>query len=198
MYVIGLTGGIGSGKTTVANLFAAKGITVIDTDQLARDVTQPGREALQKIAEKFGATILATDGTLNRSALRKHVFDHPEDRVWLEQLLHPLIRTEMKVQAEKATSPYCIVVIPLLFETTPNPLINRVLVIDATEEQQIQRTQARDNVARDDVTAILQTQLARQERLTKANDIIHNHGNKSELVAQVARLDDFYRGLARV
>lgn len=191
-YAIGLTGGIGSGKTTVAKLFAGKGITVIDTDQLAREVTQPGHPALDKIVEKFGAKILSTDGTLNRAALRKRIFENTEERVWLEQLLHPLIRAETKRQAEASTSPYCIIVIPLLFETEANPLINRVLVVDVAEEDQILRTQNRDKIPPEEIAAILKTQVARTFRLKKANDIIYNDGTIEDLEPQVEKLHQFY------
>src|SRR5437016_3804903 len=117
MLVIGLTGGIGSGKSTVAKLFSERGVTVIDSDQLARDVTQKGQPALQQIAKQFGKNILHADGSLNRSQLRKQIFADPDKRIKLEKLLHPLIRKEMKHQAEMATSAYCILVIPLLLET---------------------------------------------------------------------------------
>lgn len=191
-YVVGLTGGIGSGKTTVAKLFAGKGITVIDTDQLAREITQPGYPALDKIVEKFGAKILSTDGTLNRAALRKRIFENTEERVWLEQLLHPMIRAESKRQAEASISPYCIIVIPLLFETEANPLIDRVLVVDVPEEDQILRTQNRDKIPPEEIAAILKTQVTRTFRLKKANDIIYNDGNIEDLEPQVEKLHQFY------
>lgn len=197
MLVIGLTGGIGSGKTTVAKLFAERGVTVIDTDQLARDVTQLGQPALQQIAEKFGPAILQADGSLNRTALRKAIFTDESQKIWLEKLLHPLIRTEMAKQAAAATSPYCIVVIPLLFETEPNPLINRVLVVDTLEQMQINRTQARDNVTAPEVKAILDSQVTRAKRLSLANDLIENNGSYNDLIPQVDRLHGFYSALAQ-
>jgi dephospho-CoA kinase len=191
-YVIGLTGGIGSGKTTVANLFAEKGITVIDTDQLARDVILPGQAALKNIHEKFGSEVISPDGTLNRAALRKIIFQDSAKRVWLEQLLHPLIRAEMQRQIETSTSPYCIVVIPLLFETEPNPLINRILTVDIPEEEQIKRAQLRDQLPAEEIATILKTQASRELRLQKSHDVIHNHGTIKDLQSQVEKLHQHY------
>lgn len=197
MLIIGLTGGIGSGKTTVAKLFAERGVTVIDTDQLARDVTEPGRPALQSIAEKFGASILQANGSLNRTALRKIVFTDENKRLWLENLLHPLILDEMKKQANAAKSPYCIVVIPLLLETNLNHLINRILVIDTNEKEQIKRTQLRDNSTENEIKSIIATQATRVNRLSAAHDIIENNGSITDLTPQVDRLHGFYLALAQ-
>lgn len=197
MLLIGLTGGIGSGKSTVAALFAAKGIKIIDTDQLARDVIQPNSNALKQIVEKFGPEILLKNGNLDRLAVRKKVFANSDDRVWLEKLLHPLIRAEIKNQIEHATSPYCIVVIPLLLETEPNPLINRILIVDALEAQQIQRAKKRDNLTTDDILAVMKTQVSRKQRLEKANDIIYNDGEIAGLATQVEKLHQFYFALSR-
>ncbi len=196
-YIVGLTGGIGSGKTTVANLFAEKGITVIDTDQLARDLTSKGELALEKISRQFGSSILLTDGTLDRSSLRKRVFAEPADRLWLEQLLHPLIRNAMKQQAQESSSPYCIVVIPLLFETTPNPLINRVLVVDTHENNQIIRAKIRDNANENMITTIVKTQISREDRLKKADDVIYNDGELADLLPQVDKFHQLYLNLAK-
>jgi len=197
MLVVGLTGGIGSGKTTVAKLFADKGVTVIDADQLARDVTQVGTPALQQIVERFGPEILQANGSLNRTALRNKIFKEDADRIWLEQLLHPLIREEMKRKAENASSPYSIAVIPLLLETEKNPLINRILVVDSAEEDQIKRTQLRDNSTPEEIKSIMQTQVNRVKRLQEADDIIENKGSVKELQSQIDRLHDFYIGLAK-
>jgi len=193
MLVIGLTGGIGSGKSTVANLFAEKSITVIDTDQLARDVTLPGQAALHKIVEKFGEGILLPDKTLNRAQLRKIIFADPHKRRWLEKLLHPLIRTEMQQLIAATKSPYCIVVIPLLLETEPNPLIKRILVVDALEEQQIWRAKMRDNLSEGEIKAIIYTQVTREQRLAAADDIIYNNGTLEELALQVEKLHQLYQ-----
>jgi dephospho-CoA kinase len=196
MLVIGLTGGIGSGKSTVANLFAKKGIAIIDTDELARELTQPGHETLNKIAMHFGKNILLPDGSLNRKLLRSIIFSDTNQRLWLEQLLHPLIRTEMQLQIEAATSPYCIAIIPLLFETKPNPIIDRILVIDTTEEEQIQRTQQRDQISLEAVQAILHSQVSREHRLVNAADIIHNNGSITDLNQQVDNLHSFYLSIS--
>lgn len=196
MLIIGLTGGIGSGKSSVALLFAKKGITVIDTDQLARDVTEPGQVALNKIIEKFGPSILNSDATLNRAKLRAIIFEDAQQRTWLEELLHPLIRNEITKQVNLSHSPYCIVVIPLLIETAPNPLINRVLVVDTNENEQIKRTQIRDNKTAEEVKAILKTQASRSQRLMAADDIIENEGSLNDLTAQVDRLHAFYLSLS--
>jgi dephospho-CoA kinase len=195
MYVIALTGGIGSGKSTVARLFEKKGITIIDTDQLSRDLTQPGQEALKKIAAHFGQNILLPDGSLNRSLLRTIIFADNTQRLWLEQLLHPLIRAEMETQVLAARSPYCIVIIPLLFETTPNPIINRVLIVDATEEQQLERTQQRDSITLEEAQAILRVQMKREHRLEKTCDVIYNTGSIEDLHQEVDRLHVLYLSL---
>jgi dephospho-CoA kinase len=196
MLVIGLTGGIGSGKSIVAQLFANKGIKIIDTDQLARELTQPGHEALVKIASHFGENILSADGSLNRKLLRTIIFSDSNQRHWLEQLLHPLIRIEMELQIQSATSPYCIAIIPLLLETKPNPIINRILVVDASEEQQLQRTQMRDHTTLEEAQAILQTQVTREYRLAHATDIIYNNGSVEELHQEIDRLHQLYLSLS--
>ena len=195
MLVIGLTGGIGSGKSTVAELFKKKGVTIIDTDQLARDAIQTNQSAFKKIIEKFGSAILLKDNTLNRAELRKIVFKNPEKRLWLEQLLHPLIRAEMQRQIESATSNYCIAVIPLLIETMPNPLINRILVVDTSETQQLQRAGMRDQLSEADIAAIIKSQVSREKRLAAAEDVIHNNGTVEELMPQVEKYHQLYVSL---
>lgn len=197
MLVIGLTGGIGSGKSTVARLFQELGVTVIDADQLARDATKKGLPALDAIKNKFGDAILNSDGSLNRTELRKIIFQDDIKRIWLEKLLHPVIRTDLEKQIQNATSPYCIVVIPLLLETDPNPLIKRILIVDAPEAEQIKRTQARDNTSLEEVTAILKTQVTRAERLAAAHDVITNNGSINDLTREVKKLHDFYNTLAQ-
>ncbi len=197
MLVIGLTGGIGSGKSTVAKLFAEKSVTIIDTDQLSRDVTKPGTETLKKIAAQFGTEILHKDGTLNRSKLRKIIFNDESKRLWLEKLLHPLIRAEVKRHIESAKPPYSIVIIPLLFETEHNPLIQRSLVVDTLEEQQIKRTVERDKLSREEVKVILKSQVNRMKRLNAADDVIVNTGKIEDLRPQVEKLHKFYLSLIR-
>ncbi len=196
MLVIALTGGIGSGKSTVAKLFAERGVTIIDTDQLARDVTQAKQPAFDKIVKKFGADIVSPDGGLDRAKLRTLVFADADKRLWLEKLLHPLIRIEMEKQVVSAKPPYCIVIIPLLFETKPNPLINRILVVDTNEKQQIQRTHTRDNISEKDILAILETQVNRHVRLSGAHDVICNDGKLEDLNQQVERLHKLYLSMS--
>lgn len=196
MLVIGLTGGIGSGKSTVAQLFSQKGITVIDTDQLAREVTQIGTKALEKIRDQFGPKVINSDGTLDRNALRKIIFVNENARTWLENLLHPLIRIEMQKLIQNATSPYCIVVIPLLFETEPNPLIDRVLVVDTTEVEQMKRTQTRDNMTEEEVNSIIGSQITRAKRLSLAHDVILNTGTIQDLLPEIDRMHQYYLQLA--
>jgi dephospho-CoA kinase len=193
--VIGLTGGIGSGKSTVADLFLARGVTVIDTDQLSRDVVQPHTAAYQAIIKKFGATVVSEQGGLHRKALRDIIFADPLQKEWLEKLLHPLIRAEMARQIAAATSQYCIAVIPLLFETTANPLINRILVVDTTEDLQIQRATQRDDASAPHIQAILSSQVSRETRLLGAHDIIYNDKNIADLISQVDELHKFYLSL---
>jgi dephospho-CoA kinase len=191
-WVVGLTGGIGSGKSTVVELFAKKGVSIIDADKITRDLTLPYQPALLKIVEHFGKDILHTEGTLNRAKLRKIIFDNPEEKQWLEKLLHPLVRIAMIHQAETSTSPYCIAVIPLLFETEKNPLINRTLVVDIDEEIQINRTIQRDQSSKEEVMAILKAQISREKRLAMADDVIDNTHNFEELVPQVEKLHRLY------
>ena len=194
--VIGLTGGIGSGKSTVADLFANYGIPIVDTDLIARDITERGSPVLQNIREKFGDEILNADGALKRKELREIIFKDSEKRQWLEELLHPLIRMEMRKQIDALDAPYCIAVIPLLFETPVNPIIDRVLVVDTTPELQIQRVAARDLHSVLQVEAIMQSQVKRESRLAGADDIIFNVEGPAYLVPQVENLHNSYLGMA--
>ncbi len=195
--VVGLTGGIGSGKSTVAALFAALGVTIIDTDVIAREITEVDSDTYQKIIVKFGAAVVTQNKKLDRRALRKFIFDNDEHRRWLEKLLHPLIRESMQQQIELATSPYAIAVIPLLFEGDPNPLISRVLVVDAPEALQVERTRTRDQHTDDEVKSIMKAQILRFERLARADDVILNDGELADLKPQIEKLHKFYLTLCK-
>ena len=192
MLVIGVTGGIGSGKTAVTNEFERLGITVVDADIAARAVVEKGKPALDKIAEHFGQDILLESGELNRAALRKLVFDNPDERKWLEQLTHPLIRNEIIQGLQNAKSPYVILASPLLIESGQYHLVKRTLIVDVTESLQIERTIQRDNNDAQQVQAIIDAQLPRQKRLEHADDVICNNKDLAYLHAEVAKYHQQY------
>lgn len=191
-WILGLTGGIGSGKSAAAEHFAALGVHVVDADQAARWVVEPGRPALASIAEHFGNDVLHSDGQLNRSALRTLIFADPEQRRWLELLLHPLIREEIAQNLAQAQSPYAILVSPLLIESGQHLTTQRVLVIDAPQALQIERTLLRDNTSEQQVQAILKVQASREERLAQADDVLVNDTDLKALQTEVERLHHFY------
>lgn len=194
-FVVGLTGGIGSGKSTVAELFTELNIDVVDTDKIAREIVQPGSELLNKIVIKFGEKILHDDGSLNRDKMRKIIFGDLVAKKWLESLLHPVIYQHMYQQILATKSPYCVVVIPLLVEShIPYP-INRILVVDSAEEQQIKRIVQRDHVGEQAVKDIITVQATRAERLKIADDVIENTKDKKYLQEQVQALHKLYSGL---
>lgn len=195
--VIGLTGGIGSGKTTVANMFADYGIDLIDADIIAREVVAVGSVGLARITEKFGNHILLSDGNLDRSQLRTAIFSDPQLKNWLNQLLHPLIREKMLADIERATSPYCLLIVPLMIENNLQTLTDRLLVVDVDQQTQIMRTQQRDNVSLEQIKNILAAQASRQQRLDVADDIICNNGDNQALLTQVAQLHLHYLALAQ-
>lgn len=191
--IIGLTGGIGSGKTAAANRFAAAhGIHVVDADEKSRVVVQPCKPALQHIVDRFGDEILLDDGNLNRAALREQVFASPSERQWLEQLLHPLIRDEIIADLQSATSPYALLVSPLLVESGQSALTKRVIVVDVPEAMQLARTVQRDAVPEAQVRAIMQAQAQRDERLRHAHDVLTNDSDLATLHAQVDALHQRY------
>jgi dephospho-CoA kinase len=196
VFKIGLTGGIGSGKTAASDRFARLGASVIDTDLLSRELVEPGQPALAEIAQAFGRDVLDAAGRLDRAALRQCVFADPSRRRRLEAILHPRIREAMLARAEAAGGPYVICVIPLLVETGQQALVDRVLVIDAPPERQRERVIARDGVATDAVDAILASQVDRATRLAAADDVIVNDGGVAELHAQVDALHRRYIELA--
>lgn len=191
-WILGLTGGIGSGKTAVAQHFIDLGVHLVDADHAARWVVEPGRPALDRIAEHFGEEVLLPDGQLDRAALRGRIFQNPEERRWLEGLLHPLIGQEILAHLGRAESPYAILVSPLLVESGQHRLAQRVLVVDAPEHLQLARTIQRDQVTEEQVHAILQVQAKREERLRHADDVIVNDRDLSWLKAEVERLHHFY------
>ena len=191
-WILGLTGGIGSGKSAAAQCFVDLGIHLVDADNAARWVVEPGRPALSQIAEHFGAGVLQADGTLDRAALRELIFKDPQQRVWLEGLLHPLIREEIKQYLARAQSPYAILVSPLLLETSQHQMVQRILVIDVPEAVQIERTVLRDKTNEAQVRAILKAQASREERLRRADDVIVNDRDPAWLKSEVERLHHFY------
>lgn len=194
--LIGLTGGIASGKTAVANMFAELGVPVIDTDQIARDVVEPGTPALAALVTKFGAGILDADGRLNRQHVRQLVFADPQRRHELEAILHPAIRAELARRAALAGGAYQIHVIPLLVETGRAGQYQRVLVVDCPPEEQLRRLMARDGSSLEEAQRILQAQASRQQRLDAADDVIVNTGTVDDLRQFVLTLHDNYRLLA--
>ena len=197
MYVVAITGGIGSGKTTIANQFAALGIEVVDADLIAREVVAPGTPALAAIVNHFGAEMLTEQGLLDRRALRERIFSDPAAKFWLNALLHPIIRSEMLRQCAAVSSPYCLLVVPLLVENRLTELADRVLVIDVDEATQIERTCHRDGVSREQAQAILASQANRSERLAMADDVLDNQSGTTETIrARILALHETYLAFA--
>ncbi|UJZ94234.1 dephospho-CoA kinase [Photobacterium damselae subsp. damselae] len=196
-FVVGLTGGIGSGKTTVANLFARYGVDLIDADIIARDVVAPNSAGLAAIIDKFGADITLENGELDRAQLRQLIFSNPELKEWLNQLLHPMIRQQMLAQIQASTSPYCLLIVPLMVENNLQALTQRLLVVDVDEQVQIQRTQQRDKVPLEQVKKILASQASRSERLAAADDVITNNDDEQALYSQVEKLHQYYLALSQ-
>nr|WP_067298759.1 dephospho-CoA kinase [Marinobacterium profundum] len=188
MFVAGLTGGIGSGKSAVARLIQEQGIVAVDADQVARDVVAPGEPALAQIAKRFGAEILQSDGALNRAALRQIVFATPDARLWLETLLHPLIRQRIQASLQAATSAYSLLMSPLLLETDQHKLVDYIVVVDVPEEIQLQRATERDRNSTDQIRRIMAAQMDRKTRLARADSIIDNSGNLQSLRAATLQL----------
>ncbi|MGB5764587.1 MAG: dephospho-CoA kinase [Sedimenticolaceae bacterium] len=185
---IGLTGGIGSGKTAASDHLARLGAAVIDSDLISRELVEPGQPALDEIVATFGEQVLADDGSLDRARLRRLVFDNPEARRQLEQILHPRIRAAMLHRAEHSRAPYVVFVIPLLFETGQQGLVDRVLLIDVPEKLQRARVAARDRLDEAQINSILMAQTDRNTRLRNADDIVRNDGSLAELHAAIDKL----------
>jgi dephospho-CoA kinase len=196
-FVVGLTGGIGSGKSVVADAFAALGIDVTDTDRIAHALTAPGSPGLAAIVAGLGHGWLQPDGSLDRTALRERVFADPATRARLERILHPLIASAAREEITRWKSPYGVLVVPLLLERGGlTPMVNRILVVDCPEDEQIRRVAARSGLGADAIRAIMATQLGRAERVARADDVLDNAGPPSAIPTQVAALDRRYRALA--
>jgi len=193
---VGLTGGIASGKSTAAKFFGALGVPILDSDQIARDVVEPGQPPLERLVERFGRKILTPDGHLDRPALRDIVFSDPKARADLEALTHPAIGAAMEARSAAAGGPYQILVIPLLVEKNLAAHVDRVLVVDCDEELQIRRLRDRDGSTPEQVQAILRAQAPRAARLKAADDVIHNDTDMSAVRDQVATLHTRYLELA--
>ena len=195
MLVIGLTGGIGSGKSTVADLFRQLGVPVIDTDIISRQLVEPGKPALEEIKNNFG-DVFHKNGELDRAKLRQVIFNNPEKRQQLENILHPRVLDQVKVQLADLQSDYVIIVIPLLAEKGEWTFIDRVLVVDCTEEKQLQRSMNRDSQSEQQIKSIIKSQASRQQRLAIADDIISNESELDNLRLDVQQLDKKYQQLA--
>ena len=198
-YIVGLTGGIGSGKSAAAECFRAHGIVIVDADAVAHELTGPGGEAMAAIAAEFGATVITPDGALDRSAMRQLVFAEPPARIRLEQILHPRIRAICDQRCATAASPYALLVVPLLVESgTHRQRCQRLAVVDCPEEVQIARVMARNGMTRSEVERIMAAQATRAQRLAAADDIIDNSGAPAALAPQIAALNDKYLEMARI
>ena len=196
MLKIGLTGGIGSGKSTVCGLFADLGVPIVDADIIARQLVEPGQPALTRLADAFGAGILNTDGTLNRAELRARTFSDARVRQQLDAIMHPLVYNEIESVVTYLQTAYCIIAIPLLLETQKKHAVDRVLVVDCSVEAQIRRVLDRDKIKREQAEAIIAAQVDRQQRLAAADDVIDNSTNLAHLAEHVKKLHNLYLLLA--
>ncbi|PFG55359.1 dephospho-CoA kinase [Vibrio sp. ES.051] len=196
--VIGLTGGIASGKTTVANLFKQQfKIDIVDADIVAREVVEPGTPGLNAIIEHFGHDIIREDQSLDRTKLREKIFSNPNEKAWLNALLHPIIREKMIEDLQQVTSDYALLVVPLLVENRLDNLCDRVLVVDVEPSTQISRTIKRDNVSEDQVRAILASQASQEQRLAIADDVVKNNPNDPDLLLQITNLHEKYLAMCK-
>ena len=196
-FTVGLTGGIGAGKTTVAGLFADLGAGVVDTDEIARALTAPGQAAVDEIAQRFGPQFITADGALDRMRMRKLAFEDARAKRDLESILHPLIRREAERRIANSAAPYIIVVVPLLLESGAYwQVVQRVLVVDSDRETRIDRVRHRSNLPREEILAIISSQVGQAERLQRADDVIHNDGDVAALGPQVEALHRKYLHLA--
>ncbi len=196
MLKIGLTGGIGSGKSTVSQIFSDLKIPIIDADIISRQLVEPGKPAIKAIAKQFGQQILTDQGALNRKKLKEIIFSDPEQKKILEQILHPLVFAEMQTQIEQLSCPYCILSIPLLLETQMEHFVDRILVIDCPVELQLERVKNRDQLSEDRIKAIIASQATREQRLKAADDVIDNSTDAQALAEQIKKLHNLYLSLA--
>ena len=192
MLVIGLTGGIGSGKTTICHLFEKLGVPIVDADIIAHELTQPDQPAVQKIIDVFSPDLLDEAGLLDRNKLRQIIFSDPDKRFELESILHPLVLVEIYTRIQAMDAPYCIVCIPLLLETDMTENIDRILVVDTPEELQISRTRERDTLTSDEIQQIMSAQVSREQRLKAADDVITNNSDMANLEKQITVLHNTY------
>lgn len=191
-WVLGLTGGIGCGKTAVSNMLAELGITIVDADIVARQVVEPGTEGLNAIVKHFGTDILNEHGALNRSELRACIFSNAEQKAWLNALLHPLIRTKLITDLKNAQSDYVVLVAPLLFENQLDSYCDRTLLIDVPVEIQITRTTKRDNISTEQAKQIIDAQMSRENKQQKADDILNNNRNLNDVKQDLLKLHKYY------
>lgn len=192
---IGLTGGIGSGKSTACEIFSELGVPVIDADVIAHELVKPGMPAFNEIKKIFGTEIISSDGTLDRKIIRDKIFANEIDRKKLENILHPAVYEEISIQVKNINSKYCIISIPLLLETNASKTVDRILVIDVPRELQLERASNRDRTNKSDIDAIIDSQISRKDRLSAANDIVDNKGNINDLRKKICDLHKFYSNI---
>lgn len=195
-FCVGLTGGIGSGKTTVSTLFKKKGVSIIDADEISHQLTQINCAGYEGIVKHFGPSILSADKKLNRQQLRNLIFENPNERKWLENFLHPLIRQTMREMISSAHSPYCICVIPLLAESSGIDFIDHVLVVDTDAQKQIERAKTRDAATPESIQKIIDAQASQMNRLAIADDVLKNNGDINQLEDTVEQLHQKYLAIA--
>lgn len=194
--IVGLTGGIGAGKSTVCGIFKHLGVPVISADEIAHELVDTDHTVLQSIIQKFGKQFLTHEQKLDRRKLRQQIFSHPTDKLWLEQLLHPLIGREIVAQAKEISYPYCIAEIPILVEANMQDIVDRILTVDCSPDEQLKRAVERENFSPDEIKSIIANQITREHRLAVTNDVIENHGDMQTLIKRVEELHRLYLSLS--